>query len=209
MNNRISITPIVTTLEQAFDALNARFFDGAIKPPCITVAEGSTRSARGWVTVFEVWHQNENSAHELNVSGDYLNRAPIDVITTLMHEMVHLENIRLDIQDTARTGIRHNKKFADTAEKHGMIHVKRPDFDKVGYSGVEIPAELHDEVLSLCSALVDALTIYRDANVKGEKKKAKQTVLKYVCPMCGCSCRATKPLSIMCMECDEPMNLES
>lgn len=207
-DNRISIRPIVKALENAFDALNARFYDGAINPPCITVAEGSTRSARGWVTVFEVWHQNDNSAYELNVSGDYLNRPAIDVATTLAHEMVHLENLRLGIQDTARNGIRHNKKFAETAEKHGMIHIKRDDFDKVGFSGVEFPAELHDEVLTLCADLVKELTIYRDANIKGEKKKAKSTVLKYVCPVCGNSCRATKPISIMCMDCDEPMNIE-
>lgn len=207
-NDRISIRPIVKALENAFDAINARFYDSAIKPPVITVAEGTTRSARGWVTVFEVWHQNDNSAYELNVSGDYLNRPAIDVLTTLAHEMVHLENLRLGIQDTARNGIRHNKKFAETAEKHGMIHIKREDFDKVGFSGVQFPEELHDEVLALCADVVKELTIYRDANVKGEKKKAKQTVLKYVCPVCGNSCRATKPIAIMCMDCDEIMNVE-
>lgn len=204
-NDRISIRPIVSGLESAFDALNTRFFDGLLKAPCITVNEGTTRSARGWITIAEVWHEGDKSACELNISGDYLNRTAIEVLETLMHEMVHIENMRLGIQDTARNGIRHNKKFAETAEAHGMIHEKRPDFDKVGFSGVRIPEALHDEILTLCDEFIKAHTIYRDAPVKGEKKKAKQGVIKYICPSCGCSCRATKPINIMCMECDETM----
>lgn len=204
-NNRISIRPIVYGLESAFDALNTRFFDGLLKAPCITVSEGTTMRAYGWYVGAEVWHDGEKHAAELNVSCDSLNIPSIEVLTTLMHEMVHIECERLGIKDTARNGIRHNKKFAETAEAHGMIHEKRPDFEKVGFAGVRIPEALHDEILTLCDEFVKAHTIYRDAPVKGEKKKAKQGVIKYICPVCGCSCRATKPINIMCMECDETM----
>lgn len=199
--NRISIRPVVAAFEHAFDLLNERFYNGLCPVPCITVNEGTTMHAYGWATVAEVWHEGENSACELNISGDYLNRPFADVVTTLMHEMVHLENNRLGVKDTTRRGIRHNKKFAEEAEKHGLVHIKGEDFDKVGFARVYIKEEFKEEILTMLADLEKALTIYRDAPVKDEKKKNKSVVYKYMCPCCGDSVRATKMVSIMCNEC--------
>lgn len=210
-NNRMSIVGLVKAFEGAFDYVNDRFYDGLLKRPVITIAEGAKVRAYGWVTTAEVWHEGEASAHELNIASDYLKRDFTEIVRTLLHECVHLENIREGVQDCARGGSRHNKKFAECAEKHGL-YWKKPEtpeeeehYKKAGYSDVRLLPELEEEVYAALEGLKAALTMYRDVSVKGEKKKAQQKVYKYECPLCGCSCRATKSLALKCLDCDEIM----
>ena len=53
---------------------------------------------------------------------------------------------------------------------------------------------------------MEAMTVYRDKRKKNDKAVGKRTnVIKYMCPCCGNSVRATKEVMIMCMDCQEPM----
>lgn len=208
--NNLTVTPIITALEKSFDWINNRFYDGELSRPVITLCEGAKIRAYGWFVCKEVWHDGEKSACELNISSDYLKRDFGDIVNTLCHEMVHCSNYLEGIQDCARAGQRHNKKFAEMAEKHGMKWVKpETDIDKAyyqkyGYSKVELKEEVKEEVFTALEFLKDTLTLYRDVTEKNTKKKSSN-VIKYICPVCGCSCRATKELNLVCADCDEPM----
>ena len=204
----LSITELVRAFEKAFDHCNAEHFGGLVDRPVITVAQGAKARAYGWVSVKPVWHEigGEQQAHELNISSEYLNREFSEIVTTLMHEIVHLENIRNGIQDVARGGTRHNKKFADCADAHGMEGYKGEDYSKVGYRA-RLTEQTKADLLPALDFLEKEITLCRDE--AGEKRKKVSKVLKYACPVCGVSCRATKELSIMCMDCDEPMILEN
>lgn len=206
--DRMSIAPMVESLERAFDHCNEVYFDGLIPRPVITLAEGAKIRARGWVTVAPVWAEidGEQRAHELNISSDYLRRDFVDIVNTLMHEMVHLENIRNGVKDTARSGNRHNKKFADCAEQHGMEGYKGEDFDKAGWRA-RLKPETAEELIPALGFLAEALKIARDP--AGDKIKKKSSVIKYTCPDCGASCRATKQIAIMCLDCEEQMHPEN
>jgi hypothetical protein len=122
-----------------------------------------------------------------------------------MHEIVHLENIRNGVQDVARGGTRHNKKFSDCADAHGMEGYKGDDYSKVGYRA-RLTDQTKSDLIPALDFLQKEITLCRDE--AGEKRKKASKVLKYSCPVCGASCRATKELSIMCMDCDEAMILE-
>ena len=86
-----------------------------------------------------------------------------------------------------------------------MEGYKGEDYSKVGYRA-RLTEKTKDELLPALDFLQKEITLCRDE--AGEKRKKASKVLKYSCPVCGASCRATKELSIMCMDCDEPMNLE-
>lgn len=205
---QLSIVGLVKALERAFDHCNDTYFGGLIPRPVITIAQGAKARAYGWVSVKPVWHEiaGEKQAHELNISSEYLKREFPEIVTTLMHEIVHLENIRNGVQDVARGGTRHNKKFADCAEAHGMEGYKGEDYSKVGYRA-RLTEQTKSDLLPALDFLQKEITLCRDE--AGEKRKKTSKVFKYTCPVCGSSCRATKEISIMCMDCDEPMQCEN
>ena len=214
--NKMSISPIIYALEISFDYLNERFYEGKLKRPVIVVAEGHKARAMGWFSCGEVWHDKDGNehAHELNVAGDYLDRSFEEVATTLAHEMVHCYDVMEGIKDCARSGSRHNKNFKTSAEAHGMVWVaptdeaSQADYKKVGYARVAFREDVKDEVLKALSPLQDALTLYRDKRQSKDRVKTgsqRQNVIKYMCPCCGNSVRATKEVKIMCMDCDQVM----
>lgn len=221
--NKMSISPIIDALEISFDWLNNRFYEGKLARPVITMSEGKDRY-RGWFyggtkenpDAGKIWHTNDKSqsANELNVCSDSLNRPFEEIVDTLCHEMVHCYNDMMHVQDCARSGSRHNKKFKEAAEAHGMKwnppvegdEASQADYKKVGYSRVSFQDEVKEEVYEALDGLRKALTIYRDTTTTGKKKSSKKSnVIKYMCPCCGNSVRATKEVMIMCMDCEEAM----
>ena len=201
----MSLVGLIGAFEKAFDHCNSSFFNSGLKRPVITIQQGAKARAYGWVSVAEVWHEidGEQTAHELNISAEYLERDFVETVTTLMHEMVHLQNMADGVQDVARAGTRHNAKFASTASNHGMEGYKGEDYDKIGWR-VKLTEQTAETLIPALDFLQAEITISR--TVDGEKKKAKKSsVIKYVCPICGASCRATKEIFIMCMDCNENM----
>ena len=209
VDSALSIVNLVSAFEKSFDVCNDKYFAGLVARPVITIAQGAKVRAYGWVSVAPVWHEiaGEKKAHELNISSEFLSRPFAEVVTTLMHEIVHLENLRNGVQDVARSGSRHNKKFADCADAHGMTGYKDDDFSKVGFKAKLTEETAADLILSL-AFLKDAITLSRDVNPDKIKGK-KSNVLKYACPCCGSSVRATKEIAILCIECDEAMILDN
>ena len=222
-NNKMSISPIIDALEVSFDWLNNRFYEGKLVRPVITMSEGKDRY-RGWYwggtkenpDAGKIWHTNDGSqsANELNVCSDSLNRSFEEIVDTLCHEMVHCYNDMMHVQDCARSGSRHNKKFKEAAEAHGMKwnppvegdEASQADYKRVGFSRVSLKDEFKEEVYEALEGLRKALTIYRDTTTTGKKKSSKKSnVIKYMCPCCGNSVRATKEVFIMCGDCKEAM----
>lgn len=221
---KMSISPIIDALEVSFDWLNNHFYEGKLARPVITMSEGKDRY-RGWFyagtkenpDAGKIWHTKDGSqsANELNVCSDSLNRSFEEIVDTLCHEMVHCFNDMMHVQDCARSGSRHNKKFKEAAEAHGMKwnppvegdEASQADYKKVGYSRVSLRDDVKDEVYEALEPLKEALTIYRDKTIKGKKTptKKKSNVIKYMCPCCGNSVRATKEVAILCVDCEERM----
>lgn len=199
---------MIHAFEKSFQLANKKFYNGELEAPVITIQQGAKERAYGWVSLQKVWHEEKGGEYrELNISAEYLQRGFAEVSTTLLHEMVHIRNMMDGVQDTARRGIRHNQKFADTGAAHGMEPYKGDDFDKAGWR-VKMTEETEAWTVENFKDLQAALTMYRDVAKKGEKKKTASRVLKYVCPCCGQSVRATKEIYLICGACKEDMTLE-
>lgn len=195
--NEVSLKPVIEELENLFSKFNARFFADKLEKPVITVSPDHTRGAYGWCTGWKAWKAGEDEGHyEINLCAEYLNRPFEETCGTLLHEMVHLQNLQDGVQDTSRSGLYHNKKFRETAEAHGLTVEKG---EKYGWHKTTLNPEALEFVQSLGKSGF-SLVRPRITGLKGSSKK--NTSRKYVCPCCGAIIRATKEVHVICADCD-------
>lgn len=203
-------------LEKMFRQLNADSFGGELEEPIITIQ--TTPGTYGHVTVGKTWKQGKDGEwrHELNISADWLNRPIENVVSTMIHEMVHLYNIAHGVQDCSRGGSYHNKKFRDEAEKH-MIHIEKDE--KYGWTVTHPTEELIDYIIAqgweefqMCRGFGWIPTGGSGAKAgnggqgltkppKGTQKPKGSNSRRYVCPSCGAIVRTTTDLEIICKPC--------
>ena len=189
-------------LEKMFRSLNAHYFEGVLEEPIITIQ--STPRAYGHVTVAKAWHKsNGESRHELNLGAGTLDRPIEDVTATLLHEMVHLYNLQIGVQDC----------FRDAAVARDLDITHDP---KIGWS-ITAPTEaLIDYIISegwtdICMGRSEGYTA-RSTGGTGGQGGAPYTPKgsnsrKYMCPCCHNSARATKAVNLICGDCMERMIL--
>lgn len=194
-------------LEKIFRAVNTKYFGGQLEEPIITIQ--STPKAYGHVTVAKSWQRGDTTRHELNIGAGTLNRDITCVVSSLVHECVHLWNLQNDIQDCCRGGQYHNKKFKALAEKCDLKISYDP---RIGWSITE-PTE------ALCEFILEQgwtdIRMNRiewsytprgagagDSTGKPSGSNPNSHSIKYVCPCCKNSVRATKAVNIKCADCD-------
>ncbi|WP_455495174.1 SprT-like domain-containing protein [Gemmiger sp.] len=199
-------------LEKIFRALNAKYFNGELEEPIITIQ--STPRAYGHVTVAKAWQRGDTTRHELNIGAGTLARPIENVVATTLHECVHLWNLQNGIQDCSRGGQYHNKKFKAAAEARDLKISYNP---RIGWSITEPTDALCEFILeqgwqdinmnriecAYTSRGTGAGNAVGGAGSPG--KGANSHSIKYVCPCCHNSVRATKAVNIKCADCDEIM----
>lgn len=201
--NEATLVPMIEKLENVFSILNEHFYGNELEKPVITVSPDGKKKSLGWVTTWKAWKPGKEEAaeigyYELNVSAEFLTRPFYEVVETMMHEMVHLWNIKHKIKDTNQNGSYHNKKYKEGAEAHGLQVEKSA---KYGWSMTSLTENSLEYVKETFEDA--ALPLYRYQPEKA--KKVKSNVRKYVCPCCGDSVRATKEVFIVCGSCDTAM----
>ena len=192
-------------LMAAFNAINRDFYGNELEKPIITVKEGKTKKAFGWIETRKNWKQNGKDRHEINISVDFLGeRTVTQTITTLMHEMVHLYNIQNGIKDCSRGGAYHNKKFKQTAEEHGLICQMN---EIIGWSRTE-PTEATKRWIE-SNIPIKSFGVYKQVAEKADSEsKPKQSMIKLVCPSCGAIARITNPnVHLSCIDCAEVLKV--
>ena len=94
--NEVSLKPVIDELETLFSKFNKAFLEGTLEKPVITVSPDHTRGAYGWCTAWKAWQDGtkEGGYYEINLCAEYLNRPFEETCGTLLHEMVHLQNLQ-------------------------------------------------------------------------------------------------------------------
>ena len=218
MKETVKTSRAAGQLEKMFRALNRDSFGGELEEPIITIQ--STPGAFGHVTVGKTWKRKDDWRHELNISADWLERPIEELTATMIHEMVHLYNIKHNIQDCSRGGSYHNKKFKEEAEKH-MISIEK--HEKYGWTITKPTEALVEYIISqgweeiqinrfpftgLRGPAGDKAKGGETQTPEGEEKP-KRTSWKHVCPMCGAIARTTKKIPLICGICREDMVIEN
>lgn len=192
-----TLIPMIKELEELFQKLNEKFFDGQLETPVITIAPDTCR-AYGWFTTWRAWQETAekhetDGYYEINITSDYLDRTPEEIAATLLHEMVHLYCQMNEIKDTSRRGNYHNRNYKKAAEEHGLTVEKTT---KSGFGKTSPNPETADYLKSLELKF----DLYRPTPEKGQVIK-KSSTRKYVCPICGTIIRATKEVHVVCADC--------
>ncbi|MBY7009297.1 hypothetical protein FDC58_14830 [Clostridium botulinum] len=213
---KINTKVLLNELYKAFALINKTYYNNKLPEAAITIqGNGNRTNVMGWCTVNKVWQDtiNNEQKYEIAIIGEYLNRGMFPVISTLMHEMVHLHNLVNGIVDVSRNGTYHNKKFKNVAESHGLIieHIEKIGWSKTNLTESTIQllkkSELNENAFSLIRLAPEHFT-----NGESEvetKSKSRSKSLKYVCPICGNSVRANKEMSLICGEDGAKFELEN
>lgn len=201
-------------LELIYNLANEHFASKGIKitlPVIITIQTKGKHSAYGWITGGKVWtnQQGEELAHELNIAAETLGRPLADTFNTLIHEMCHLVNIERGVSDCTNSQ-RHNKHFKEICDLVGLHCAQMGRF---GYADTHEPLKNTKELMAVLDRYFkygepDYLAMSRQEFSGGITKgrtERKSNQVKYMCPKCGKSVRATSAVNIMCMDCMEVM----
>lgn len=198
-------------LVKVFKAINEEYFENSLDLPTITIQ--STVGAYGHVSVQKLWHSNDISTHELNLSADYMNRPIENVVATLIHEACHLYALQNDIKDTSNNGVYHNKRFKQIAEDLGHLQIDR--HEKYGWTITSPTEDTLDFIIKYGFEDIQIVrgSQYNFGGIGGSKAgnggaapiapKKPTSTRKYICPCCKNSFRATKELRVMCLDCNE------
>lgn len=210
MKETVKTSRVSGYLEKMYRQLNKDKFNNELEEPIITIQ--STPRAYGHVTCGRVWKSKDCQRYELNIGAGTLDRPIENVVSTLLHEMVHIYNLMHNIQDCSRGNTYHNKKFKEKAESVGLVIDCDPKY------GWTITSPSDDLVLYICDKGWTDIQMNRGefsrvsvgtaaGNASGTEKPPKRpsSTRKYICPKCGMSVRATKTVNILCGDCSEKM----
>lgn len=214
MKELVKSSRVTGYLEKMYRQLNIDKFNGELEEPIITIM--STPRAYGHVTCGKVWKAKDSRRYELNIGAGTLDRPIENVVSTLLHEMVHIYHMQNDIQDTSRGNVYHNRKFKEKAESVGLVieHHKTH-----GYTLTSPSDEL---ILYIAERGWEDILINRSEPLRINvgtgaasgtnpddmpKVKKPSSTRKYQCPNCGMSVRATKVVNIICGDCTEQMQV--
>lgn len=219
MKETVKTSRAVGQLEKMFREVNKDLFGGEIEEPIITIQ--TTPCAYGHVTVGKTWKRKDDWRHELNFGAETLARPIEEVTATLIHEMVHLYNIKHNVQDCSRGGSYHNKKFKEEAEKH-LLHIEK--HEKYGWTLTSPTDKLLEYILDKEWSEIQINRGFSFPSVgkpsgdktgtkpngEGEDKpKAKSSYRKHRCPKCNLTARTTKDAKLFCGTCMIEMEIEN
>lgn len=186
----------INRLEELFDQLNVELFDGELERPILTVQADTTAGAYGWCTTQKIWKGDQEEYYEINICAEHLNRSIKEICATLIHEMVHLDNLYKGISDTSAGGRYHNKKFKETAEAHGLVIDRDPRYGWTKTSlNDDTAAWIEQNVNAEKFGLARAKKLGRAAGTKKTKYNY------YVCPCCGTKFYSIYEISATCDDC--------
>ena len=206
---------LVAALEHAWTAIRSHHPD--VRQVVIVVASGSDpRSRRLNLGHFAAgrWQltspDQPTDQPEVLVSGEGLQRGPIDVLGTLLHEAAHgLASVRT-ISDTSRQGRYHNRRYATLARELGL---QVAHLDPIGWSATSVPdptAACYVEVLAELGA---ALVLWRRAEQASPTGPGRsRNALACTCA-CGRRIRVARSVlelaPILCAACAQPFKSEN
>ena len=124
----------------------------------------------------------EQRIHEIAIIAEHLNRPIHNVMCTLRHELVHLENNDNDCQDCSKSGAHNEKYFKTTAEECGLVVTHDREYGKPGkgWAYTEPSEEFKVWIDTVVKPNVELFNMARLQNVV-EKKQSNMVTLTCAC----------------------------
>jgi predicted SprT family Zn-dependent metalloprotease len=205
-------TQTYTSLTTAYDFFNRELFEDSL-PPCLITIQRH-KGAFGYFSGerFARTTSPKEVTDEIALNPSYFAyRNPIDVLSTLVHEMVHLWQHHYG--KPPRKGY-HDKQWAVKMREIGLIPSATGELggketgQKMTHV-IEVNGRFVNSALKLLEEHPTILYHDRsnDSDTASKKKAASKT--KYTCPGCGLNAWAKPEVSLICGNCKELMQTES
>jgi hypothetical protein len=150
------------------------------------------------------WQVNGSDRHEVLVGGEGLQRGPLEVLGTLLHEAAHGLAQARGVQDTSRQGRYHNRRYATLARELGLdVASVQP----IGWSATTVPSQTADAYAGQLQELQAALVLWRRHEHRSGAGPRSRNLLAATCG-CGRRIRVAKTTlaeaPILCSRCAQP-----
>ncbi len=195
-------SPLLAALEHTWATIRARHPE---VPDAVLVVASGGDAKRFHLGHFapDRWQVNGTGRHEVLVGGEGLQRGPVDVLATLLHEAAHGLAQARSIKDTSRQGRYHNRRYATLAAELGLDVACQERF---GWSLTTVPDATTAAYTTELDEIRTALVLWRYLDQHASRGRSRN-LLACVCP-CGRRIRAaTATLAdapIVCGACDGP-----
>jgi hypothetical protein len=142
---------------------------------------------------------------EVLVSGEGLQRGPVDVLGTLLHEAAHGLAYARKISDTSRQGRYHNRRYAALA---GELGLDVAHLDPIGWSATSVPGPTAARYAEVLVELGAALVLWRRAEQASTAGPGRSR--NGLACSCGCGRRIRVARSVLelativCAGCAQP-----
>lgn len=201
-------TPTVETyagLDKAFNYFNDRLFENRLPPVMITLTR--KRGAHGYFWAEQFKHREDGDpTHEIALNPNTMDRTLDAVLSTLVHEMTHLEQ-----QEFGTPGKKghHNREWVRMMERVGLIpsDTGEPGGKQTGRKMTHYIDPMGD-FLTAYSELVDTgfdLPYFTAPVVNETAKKKDLSKVKRECPHCEAKAWAKQGMRLICGDCDAEM----
>lgn len=197
-------TPTAETyagLERAFDHFNKELFAERLTPVMFTLTRRT--GAHGYFHAEQFKHRDGDATHEIALNPNTMDRDIRAVLSTLVHEMTHLEQ---ELYGKPSKGGHHNMEWANL-----MLAVGLTPTDTGGEGGKMTGRKVThmiDEGGPFDVAFQDLMPFdipyFTQPREKAEKKKDLSKV-KTTCPCCQSKAWCKQGMRIMCCDCNEEM----
>jgi hypothetical protein len=178
---------LVAALEHTWQTIRRRHPDvpGAV----LVVASGTDGKRLNWGHFApHRWQVNGADRHEVLVGGEGLQRGPLEVLGTLLHEAAHGLAQARGVQDTSRQGRYHNRRYATLARELGLeVASVKP----IGWSATTVPAAAAAAYAGQLEELRAALVLWRRQEHRIGTGPRSRNLLAATCG-CGRRIRAAK-----------------
>jgi hypothetical protein len=152
------------------------------------------------------WQVNGDDRHEVLVGGEGLQRGPVDVLGTLLHEAAHGLAQARGVQDTSRQGRYHNRRYAQLARELGL---EVASVQPIGWSATTVPDATADTYTGQLEDLAAALVLWRRQEHRTGAGPRSRNLLAATCG-CGRRIRVAKATlaeaPILCSLCIQPFH---
>ena len=199
-------TPTAETyagLDRAFNHFNEKLFDNRLPPVMFTLTR--KRGAHGYFWAEQFKHREDGDpTHEIALNPNTMDRTIEAVLSTLVHEMTHLEQ-----QEYGTPGKKghHNKEWVKLMERVGLIpsDTGMPGGKQTGRKVTHYIDEQGPFVVAFQELMPFDLPYFTQKTDTAGAKKKDLSKVKRECPCCNAKAWAKQGMRIICGECDEEM----
>lgn len=209
----MTATPTADTyisLDDAFAFFNARLFAGRLPTCLITLQRHKSAYGFFWAEKFGRKSAADDKIDEIALNPTHFrNRTMEQSLSTLVHEMTHLEQQHFG--KPSRNGY-HNKQWVGFMKAVGLYpsSTGAPDGKETGQKVSHYVDDGGPFAVACRELLSQGFTldyVERLGDV-AEKKKARESKTKYSCPQCEANAWAKPASHLICGDCDERMLAE-